>query len=180
MLILLFTGNSGVGKTTIAGQLSEDTAAPLLVEREIFRELAHERGHERGRHLLAAIGLTELLRLARDRTLKHVAKIEPVPLLLLDGAYDLELQHAFLREVPTADIRTVVITAPLDIRLQRVAQRLGETSLTNAQREISFLDELKILAGMPTLISKAWLTLPNTGTVAEACATIRDTLKSRV
>ncbi len=174
--MLLFTGKSGSGKSTIARTVSETIDAPIFAEREIFRSLAHAHGFSRGRLWLESVGIVELLKQAREKTIELLAAVRDEPIAILDGVYDAALPEAIRQKIPNAVLRIVSVTAPIRVRRRRVAERLGTTSLREAGWEITFLDAMKNAAGMGAIVRNSWVTIRNMGTVQESSAVLLSAL----
>jgi dephospho-CoA kinase len=168
MVVLGLTGQSGVGKSTIARALSGALGAPLLVGRDILHGFAQKYGFSRGRDWFATIDPSEGHRQARMRTIELLAGITDAPVVIFDGLYDAKLPTEIRDTWPSIDVRIIVITAPYEISIARMAQRLGSDVRVKAIVEIEFLDKAKINAGMEILTKQATLTYENSGTIDDA------------
>ena len=75
MNILLLTGESGAGKSTIAREVSQARKGTHLAERELSRVLAREHGFNRSRQWLQAAGIATVADALCDLTIKNIQKV---------------------------------------------------------------------------------------------------------
>lgn len=146
MKAVLLTGYSGVGKTTLAESLSRQTGMEVFSERDISRSIAKDEGHARSRLWLATVGVGEVARAIRERTLELMTQASQSGQagVIIDGVYDALLQQAIRQRIANAEIQIINVEAPREVRIQRYARRIGALSLELADRDMQFLDDIKV------------------------------------
>lgn len=164
MSVLFFTGPSGTGKSTLAASLCERHDGTHVSERVLCHELATQHGFARTRHWIEKVGAQQVGVELRDRTVEMVRNTYTGGLVAVDGAYRPDLLERIDACLPGVLQGVVVVEAPVDVRVRRVAQRLAaaglrEVSLDEARAEMTFLDGVKEAFGMESLVSQADLLL---------------------
>jgi len=97
-----------------------------------------------------------------------LAQVSETPVIIIDGVYDTQLLLEIQQVWPAAVVQIIVVTAPYETAMTRMAQRLGIASAKKAMAEIELLDRAKESAGMEELIAQATFTCDNSGAVDDA------------
>lgn len=168
MNALLLIGESGAGKSTIAGAVCEKRGGSHLCERDLWRSIAHQHNFKRARDWAEAAGLSEVATAVRKLTIKLAGEHLPHGLVVIDGAYDRNLPEALRKRFPEASVGIIAVTAPDKLRLQRVQQRMGGVAVDQAKTEAAYLDNIKQKLGMADLLAQADATVTNDGALAAA------------
>lgn len=177
MSLLLFTGFSSVGKSTLARVVNIDLGYAFVGEREILHELAEARGYQRSRYWFAVEGLEVILAAARLETFHQILELGGKG-VIIDGVYDPGLL-TLLRET-FINTSLITVQARLELREQRMAGegRLG-SSLKEARSEINFIDNLKKTAGIEKVIDQADIVVENNEGLLQGADEIKKKLTER-
>lgn len=177
-MIILFTGLSAVGKTTIAKQLGQELDVPVVSTREVVHNLANINGFERSRHWLKAVGLKQFQDLSLVALLEEVKASASSKGVILDDAFDPRLQ--FLLRWDFGDkLVTIAVHTEDNLRLERIVKRLN-AGISEAKRELEFLDFFKREAGIEEVIRLADISFVNEGTpLNEIVLQIREGVEAR-
>lgn len=165
--ILLFTGNSGAGKSTIAHHIAKRFDGVHLSEREISRSLAFEKGYDRSRVWVKDVGLEAAASSIRERTLALIGEHEN-QLVLVDGVYDRLLPPEINRLYTARRLGIIAVEASSDLRVDRCARRMGGVALSAAQEDVAYLDAVKEHVGAREVVANADLRIINEGSIEEA------------
>lgn len=165
--ILLFTGNSGAGKSTIARAVSSRLDAVHLSEREMSRDLARKEGFERSRLWAMSVGLEVVAHELRSETVSRIGEHEDEP-VIIDGVYDRLLYSDILEEYTTRRLGIVAIEAAKSVRVRRCAERMGGVALSTAKMDVDYLDKVKEDIGGSEVIAMADLRILNEGSLNES------------
>jgi len=164
--VILLTGTSGAGKSTISAELASVYGADWIQEREVSRGLAAEQGFMRSRHWLQAAGIEEVAEQIAAASFRLVSE-STKDLVVVDGVYDTKL-HSRLEADAGVDSVVAEVTAPFELRAHRYAMRLGGVALGQARREVDYLDSIKTEAGAALLAERAAVSVVNDGQLNEA------------
>lgn len=154
MNLLLFTGLSASGKSTIAREINKSLGFGFLGEREVLHTLAVARGFIHTRDWLASDGVDILLEEARSETAKMIRQQEFKNGVIIDGSYDRQLPGFLVTEFPGVNLFIIGVAVEDITRQKRMVSRLG-TSLEEAQREMSLIDGFKVAAGVEEIMKQA-------------------------
>ncbi|MDO8638074.1 MAG: AAA family ATPase [Candidatus Daviesbacteria bacterium] len=176
MEILLFTGYSASGKSTIAGEINKKLNFYYLGEREILHNLAVSLGYKRTREWLQHDGNEALLEAARAETIARIKEVDSKQGIILDGSYDHKLPSILKNTFPEA--RQLIICVALDdqMRKERMSVRLGE-SAEKAEEERDIIDDFKRKAGIGNIIRTADVTINNVVSLTELVITLNKKLE---
>lgn len=159
--ILLFTGLSAAGKSTLAGEINLDLQYGMVNERALLHDLARSKGYDRTRQWILTSDDQETLPLARDNTVTRINSLnENHDGVILDGCYDSQVPSTLAQEFPTAKIILIAVTIPDSLRLARMIQRLG-TTYQDAVAERDLIDGWKKRVGVEELIDSADILVVN-------------------
>jgi len=167
MKVLLITGQSGVGKTTISKACSKRLHAMYLRSRDIARHLAHVQGYTRARDWIGTVGAQQAIREIDDYILTSVDNAKSAEVVVVDGAYDSRLVAELGQRIKPADIHIVEVTASRDDRIQRTAEDIHVDTPASI-KEMEFLDDLKKQVGVSEVINKAELVVESNPDISSA------------
>jgi len=178
-MIILLTGPSATGKSTIAEFLGDAFQLPVLGEREILRSLAHPHGFTRTRHWLAEVGVNAVLNAALAETVRKIQEEKNEQGIILDGSYDRRLPQT-LREVFSGErVLIISVAAEERIREERMMKRMGTTT-EEALSEMQLIDRFKEYAGMAEIIRDADLVVENNRSIDEVMRELQIRLESEI
>jgi len=178
MDIILFTGFSASGKSTIASEVNKLLQLQYISERKILHNIASSRGFERTRHWLANESLEVILEAARAETVQRMREQRNSRGTVIDGSYDCELPLCLRRIFPEAILTTIFISLGPWEREQRMIRRLGG-SAEIAGEEQSLIDGFKLRAGVGDVIKGADIVIDNSGTLEDSVRNLRQELERR-
>lgn len=175
--ILLFTGLSTSGKSTLANQINQAGYFEIISERGILHNLAVEHGFKRTRDWLANAGVTALLEAARTATVQLIEAIQREG-IIIDGSYDRELPGYLRGAFPQAQLTIILVALDPRIREDRMKARLGR-SLQEAREELSLINGFKLAAGIEEVIRQADISVDNSGMLEESVQVLKEALEIR-
>jgi dephospho-CoA kinase len=176
--LLLLTGFSGSGKTTIANKVSSLYNIRIISERNILRDLAVSLGFSRARYWYLSDGIHPVLEKTRIETIRRISESianNPIGYIIIDGCYDKDLPLSIKSEINQINITTVSVLASEETRLNRVMERI-RTSRESAFNEINLLDKFKTEAGIQEIINNSDLTVVNESEIMDPVRKIYNTL----
>src|SRR3989344_2510759 len=155
MILFIFTGFSGAGKSTITKAISQALKLSVIEERKITAELTKQAGYQRTRDWMETIGTSGVRDRAAQRTVELIQEQVAQP--------------GFVIHIHTTEAN----------RRQRVTDREG-TPAEQATKEMEFIDGLKLAAGMMELITKAHFHIENNGPLDHTIALLTRKLESEL
>lgn len=179
MAILLLTGPSATGKSTIAARLGNDFQIPVLGEREILRSLARSYGFARTRYWLAEAGINVVLNEALAETVRVITEKKNERGVILDGSYDRRLPQTLREVFPGEKVLIISVAAEQRVREERMMKRMGTTT-EEALGEMQLIDRFKEYAGMAEIIRDADLVVENNRSIDEVMRELRPCLESEI
>lgn len=175
MIIFLFTGPSGVGKSTIARHLRESFKIPVIRERKIIHRLAKSHRFNRGREWLEAVGMEPILDEVLRETVREIKETRARG-VILDGSYDRRLPGVLEEEVEASKVLIISILADEAKREARISERLG-IDINEARREMNWIDFWKKEAGMEEIMTRADIIIGNNGPLDEVVRELQPRLE---
>lgn len=175
--IVILTGLSASGKSTVAERLCQEIDAPVIsLRQDVLHPLALENGYARARFwILATMEKPSLLDLERERlaqVIEERARMNNSGNLIIDDLIDpgtpLFLQQFFEQ----SRVSTVFVKSNRHLRKRWIIKRT-EGSDKEALEEQRWLDGIKIKAGIFHAIRAADFCIRNMGTVENAVAELR-------
>ncbi len=142
MKLLLFTGLSASGKSTISSFLSEKRGIPRLDMHKIIHEIASDNRFERGRDWISNIGEERALKMINIEILKRTRQFEKEGCkhLIIDEVIDIDMTDR-LSEFGSTNI--IHIRANRNDRRHFMQKRLRTTNKEEARKEIKYIDVKK-------------------------------------
>lgn len=159
MAIILFTGSSATGKSTIARRIADLYQIPIINEREMLKKMARDRGFARTRHWLDAIGTDRFLDEALQQTIQELTLTQGTH-VIIDGSYDRRLPETLRQKFDKEKLLIITVTAPESTREMRNMQRMGST-LEESMKELHLIDAFKEYAGTLDIEKEATFTIQN-------------------
>lgn len=176
MTILLFTGWSAAGKSTIARRLGEDLEMPVVGARKVLHQVANKRGFTRIRYWLAANGIEEVLNEGLLAGLEEIRASRGTRGVIWDDAFDPRLPLLLRREFGEEEVVIIAVDTPPETREERLEKRLG-TNREEVLHELRFIDGFKSEAGIAKVIEMANIKIKNFGSLEEALSILEGCLR---
>lgn len=178
MNILLFTGYSASGKSTLAERINVDLKYKFFGERNIIHNLAVERGYSRSRYWLQAEGITCMVNAVRSETLQLIRESQQSRGIIIDGAYDREIVPSINGAFPESRLVIISVIVGKNIREERMRHRLrGQEHLV--LYELKGIDYFKREAGIEEIMKEAEIIIDNSNTIEESTISLSRDLELR-
>lgn len=175
--IILFTGLSASGKSTLAERLGKEICAPVIsLRQEVLHPIAIENGYTRARYwILATRKNPSLLDLERNLLVKVIesrSKTSSSEKIIVDDLIDPGTPQ-FLRDFfGKSRVLVVFIKSNRHLRRRWIIKRTSGSDI-EALREQKWLDGIKVNGGIFQTIVEADFCIKNTGTVENAVAELK-------
>lgn len=167
MVIILFTGLSASGKTTLSRELAAKYNIVRIDAHQTIHDIAIDAGYERGRDWVKAVGSEEVYRACTESLIKQLNYHKEQSVLFIDEIVDKKMLNVIQTTLPMAEIVTIYIKADPKARLEFMGKRIDEHNQSKIMAEIDFIDGLKMEAGLREIIESADAIILNRGTVEE-------------
>lgn len=180
--IILFTGLSASGKSTLAERLGQEISTPVIsLRQEVLHPIAVENGYARARFwLLATRENPSLLDLERNRLAQIIgikSETSNSRNVIIDDLIDPGTPR-FLREFfDKSKISVVFIKSNRHLRRRWIIKKTN-WSYKEALHEQKWLDGVKIKSGIFQTIKEADFYIKNTSTIENAIAELKFLLES--
>mgnify|MGYP001562563870 CR=1 FL=1 len=180
MNIILLTGFSASGKSTLAKILGEKLEMDMLSVRALVDDITQRSGFERTRYWLADIGISKALEQLNEEIIYAIKLREKNNNgVIIDDLIDPKLV-AILRDQFPEDIITVVaVKVDRKLRLQRVVERMGILA-KDAIKELRFLDRIKQEAGLAQAMCFAEIEVENQRSIEEVTSELKEKLEPKI
>lgn len=179
MNIILFTGLSASGKSTISKEVSKKLDLPRIDIHAIIHDIALQKGFPRARNWILETGIPRALEETRESLVKETENARNREGVIIDEVLDPEtfdlLKHRFAED----EFCTVYIKTNRHDRKRFMANRLGKKT-KEAKREIRFIDGLKERVGTRDIIEAADYKFENFGTLEDIAYEIAKTLQQEI
>lgn len=174
MKILLFTGLSGSGKTTIARKIGNELELPVISTRGLLHAAATQKGFARIRYWLAEAGFDDILREGREKMAEAIEeeKKRGEKGVIVDDIFDPEMLAALSQRFPNEKIQLIYTETSREIREERMIVRI-DADREEAIKELTFLDGVKAEAGIAEVIQAAEIKIENSGELGETLNELR-------
>lgn len=161
MNILVLTGFSAVGKSSVGRVLSERLDYELISVKQIVRTLAESRGYTRIRSW-AQSNIDSLSSEYRQEVMRVIGTKKDHVGIIVDDIFDKDLLKAIQMTFTEADVHVIALDVSKETREKRMAQRLSGT-VDDARVELAYVDGLKKGAGIEEVIRRADTHILNEG-----------------
>lgn len=150
--IIIITGKTGAGKSTLCKSLEEYFHYPLLTFASMGKKFANENGYHRIRECHLAMDLEEFIEGISYHIFNTIDKeLNTHDIVLVDGLY-IDKTVVRLKEKYTCSI--LYLNTSDNVRYQRIAKRLSIT-VEQAKIENNVKEKLKEDVGIDTLIQNS-------------------------
>lgn len=175
--IIILTGLSASGKSTVAEKLGQEIGAPVIsLRQDVLHPVAIENGYTRARFwILATREDPSLLDLERRRLVEVIegkSEVNHTNNVIIDDLIDPETPY-FLREVfDQSQITVILIKSNRHLRRRWIIKRT-EGSDMEALEEQRWLDGIKIKAGIFQTIREADFKVKNMSKIEDPVTELR-------
>lgn len=175
--ILLFTGLSASGKSTVAEKLGKEIGAPVIsLRQDVLHPLAIENGYERARYWILATGenpsLIELERARLAQVIDLQSKTSTSRNIIVDDLIDPGTPGFLRQSFNKSRVLMIFIKSNRHLRKRWIIKRTNASN-KEAIAEQKWLDGIKIQAGIFQSIREADFRIKNTGRVEDAVAELK-------
>ena len=157
MKLLLFTGHSCSGKTTVSKLIVDRENFHLISVHEYMKQIAEGLGYKKCREWFQTEGIENVTHTVSDficEQLKHT-KAEKV---VIDDIFSVYMLNS-IQKIDCKKVMVAMITKN-DQRLNRMSYR-KKTDLTEAKKELKLYDDFKNEVGIDYVIAKADFSILN-------------------
>jgi 8-oxo-dGTP pyrophosphatase MutT (NUDIX family)/cytidylate kinase len=165
--IILFTGLSASGKTTLAKKVAGELEAPMISLHEIGREIALNKGFSRTREWAIDVGLENAIKESGNVLISAVEHVRNEPVILVDEVLDLRTKKRLEEHFSEANFFTIYIKSNRHDRARWCIQRSEGLRPSTALKEMRQADHLKWLVGIKEIIQAADVEICYPGRIEE-------------
>lgn len=158
--IILLTGLSGAGKSTVSGELAASLGLHSIDSRNVYHKLAGEGGYKSGREWLKEVGTSGFIDSVIDETVKQMSEQPEETSFVLDAVAGSGMVEKIQSQFPHAVTTIVALRAPTEVREARIARRQN-LDLQEAYAERQFRDGFLDKSGVEFTMNSAVLTVDN-------------------
>lgn len=158
--IILLTGFSGVGKSTVSNQLAASLALSYIDSRNVYHKLATELGFNSGREWLKISGTGDFLENVVDETVRQMSDQPEGTNFVLDAVAGNRMVEKIRSSFPQAIMTIVSLQAPVEVREGRIARRQS-LDLQSAAHERKFRDGFLQESGVEVTMQQADFVVEN-------------------
>lgn len=174
--IILLSGFSCAGKSTIAISLCEEYGLDFINQQTVVHDLAKLNNFERVRYWLKEVGKENLIKESIKKNISIISEFKNNKGFVFDVVYNEDIIVALSNSFPNAKLVVVSIFADVELRQKRMMGRLN-ASIQEAIEELKFRDGFLIQAGLEKVINTAHITVSNTGELDNTMSQLNDKLK---
>lgn len=157
--IVLITGRTGAGKSTLCRRISDDSHFQLLSFAKAGKEFAQSKGYEHIRKCYHDLGKEIFAKDFTEFFSKIINdKINSFSNVIIDGLY---VESIALRLKEQYSVLIIDIDVPLEVCLQRIFNRENNKSI-DVKKEYSSKEELKTHLGNDAIINLADIVIDGT------------------
>lgn len=150
--VIIITGKTGTGKSTLCKKLEEYYHYPLLTFASMGKKFANENGYNRIRECHLAMNLEEFIEGISSHIFNTIDKeLNTCDIILVDGLY---ISKTVERLKEKYNCSIIYLKTSDTIRYERIAKRLSITT-DQAKVENSVKEKLKDDVGIGTLIKNS-------------------------
>lgn len=161
MKIILFTGLSGSGKSTIANRVGEGLGLPVVNFHQIVHGLANSKGFKRTRDWVYSNGIERVLAESRTGLISAVEIAKNEKGVIIDEVLDPQTLALLKESFSQDEFLTVYIRVSRGERKHWLAKNSEGNKPAVAIREMRHIDYLKEKAGIREIIEGANIRIEN-------------------
>lgn len=174
-LSLVFTGESGVGKSTLAEMFASRRGLPLFSVGGFERDYAKSLGYDDIVTFEKEFGLDRAYRALIPPMLDHIQNSANEKGIVIEGVYDPFLYGQISNRLNLKPV-LVNVAAPLELRISRKMQQYNMTAEA-ARNYIHNLDSNKEAVGLSRLLEITNIRVLNDGVIEKAYSSLENELR---
>lgn len=180
MKIVLFTGFSASGKSTIASQAGKELEVPVVNLHDLVRKIARNSGFRKTREWVSGVGLAQALKVSRKALTEAIEKERNSRGIIIDEVLDPETLASLKRRFQEDDFTIVYIGASRRERRRRMLERLEQEEPSVAAQEVRTFDSMKEKVGIRKIIEEADFEIENYGNLNEITGQLAEKLRQEI
>ncbi len=178
MKIILFTGLTGSGKSSISQAIAEKLGIKRISLNPIVNRMTQEKGYQKTRIWIATEGIPTFLKKLGNELLREVEMSRQEKALILDDVLDTGTLNLLKQHFPEDEYTIVYIRTNRHARQRFVGKRLQTSNKQRIRSEIKTRDFIKEKAGIRDIISNANYRFENFSDLSSLVNEISNTLKA--
>jgi dephospho-CoA kinase len=178
MKIILFTGLTGSGKSSISQAVAERLGIKRISLKSIVHRMTQERGYSKARTWIAAEGMPTFLKELGSELLKEVQMSRQEKAFIIDDVLDIGTLNLLKQSFPEDEHTIVYIRTNRHARQRFVGKRLQISNKQLIRSEIKTRDFIKEQAGIRDIISNANYRFKNSSTLSNLVDEVSNTLEA--
>lgn len=139
--IIILSGWSCAGKSTIAEILAGDISFDLIKIYEVYHSLSIKKGFSRSREWLAKVGDEEFVKETMYEIVSKIKLLEYSKGIVIDASFSFLMNCIINVNFPNARVINIAILSNYKNRLKRMVKRMNVSSIIKAINEMKFRDE---------------------------------------
>ncbi|OIO22367.1 hypothetical protein AUJ65_06285 [Candidatus Micrarchaeota archaeon CG1_02_51_15] len=160
--IILLTGRSAVGKSTLSPALARELEARTVNASEMMRERARLEGYAHLADFFKHTGVKPAFENLRPHVLREIKKHAENGPVVVEGVYDSGLYELLKSSFPADRLLIVNVTANRSFRQAMHAHR-KQLTRKDSKANLRKRNQVKVQAGLPEIIAGARLSVRNAG-----------------
>ncbi len=162
--IIILTGLSGVGKSTISRSISEELSMPAVHASAIIRRYAESQGYRRLSHFFKGVGVQNAYIKVRPLILAEIVKHAEKGNVLVEGLYDIGLYRELQKRFGQKSITVINLTANRSFRRHQHALRKG-LPYGKGRADVRKRDAVKWAGGLQQMLKESQIKVRNTKSI---------------
>lgn len=156
--LIITTGLSAAGKSTVSKMISDELSLPLLHTTKIMRKYANSLGYTRLTPFFTDSGYQKAYAIVRPLILKEVKNMLGGG--VVDGVHDYRLYKEICDNYGRKNVRVITIEAARKCRVRRHAERRG-LGIKEADEGVTSRDKIAIAGGTKKIIDDSDFKIKN-------------------